>query len=194
MKAPGAGDASASISDIVDRFKLSGEKLVPAIIVARKKEPEPITLRRSNRVKPPVDGSLGLSVQNNAYVIFDISLHGINFIQPKDEEAFPVSSVVELTLAIDEKPYKLRATVVRTAEKEDGRYNSLDFTGISGEAEEILGIKLFSVEMQSTHLDGHLEQSGGLKIALLLPGREGPWRPVPIKSPLLPVHPDPVPS
>ena len=141
------------ISDIVDRFKLSSEKLVPAIIVARKKEPEPITLRRSNRVRPPEDGSLGLSVQNNPYVIFDISLHGINFIQPKDEEAYPVSSVVELTLAIDEKPYKLRATVVRIAEKEDGRYNSLDFTAMNGEAEEILGIKLFSVEMQSMHLD-----------------------------------------
>jgi len=141
------------ISDIVDRFKISGEKLVPAIIVARKKEPEPITLRRSSRVRPPDDGSLGLSVQNNPYVIFDISLHGINFIQPKDEEAFPVASTVELTLAIDEKPYRLRAKVVRTADKEDGRYNSLDFTGMSGEAEEILGIKLFSVEMQAMHLD-----------------------------------------
>jgi len=141
------------IADIVDHFELSKERQVPVIVVTRKKEPEPITLRRSTRVRPPEDGSLGVSVENNPYVIFDISLNGINFIQPKDEEAFSVSSIVELTLAIDEKPYKIRARVVRVAEKDDGRYNSLDFSDVSGEMVETLGIKLFSVEMQTMQLD-----------------------------------------
>ncbi|MDQ5988594.1 MAG: hypothetical protein CSYNP_04355 [Syntrophus sp. SKADARSKE-3] len=141
------------IADIVDAFELAPGRQEPAVVVTRKKEPEPVTLRRSNRVRPPGDGSLELLVQDSQYVIFDISLHGINFIQPKEEEAFPVSSIVELTLEIDEKPYKLSAKVVRVAEKDDGRYNSLDFSGISGEVEETLGIKLFSVEMLTMRLD-----------------------------------------
>ena len=141
------------ISDIVDQFEFSPQKQVPAIVVTWKKKPKPITLRRSNRVRPPEDGSLKLLIQNNKYAIFDISLNGINFIQPKDEETFSVSSILDVTLAIDERPYNLQAKVVRIAEKDDARYNSLDFSGMGGKIEDTLGIKLFSLEMQTPHLD-----------------------------------------
>jgi hypothetical protein len=143
------------ITGIIEDFELASRTRVPAILLDRKKDLKSITMRRSARVQPPEDGSFRLAIRGGSYGIFDISVHGMNFIQPPHEEAFAADEVFNLSLTIDEAHSDLRAKVIRTFEREGLRHVAIDFVDLDGEVEDILAIKLFALEMQSMLPDAH---------------------------------------
>ncbi len=107
----------AAVSGFGDDYALSSGIRVPPVVVDMKREPEEASMRKGFRIRPPSNSGLTLAIHGRNYVIFDISLAGLNFIQPLWQPAFKPTDSLECRLNIDGQSYPLKARVVRVSKR-----------------------------------------------------------------------------
>jgi hypothetical protein len=137
---------SAVVSGFGDDYPLSSGIRVPTIIVEMEQEPEETSLRKGFRIRAPRNSGLLLAIRGRNYLIFDISLTGVNFIQSPLQPPFKPSEVLECQLNIDGQSYPLKATVVRVSETAASRRIAAAFTNIGKEIQPVLSKKILLLE------------------------------------------------
>jgi hypothetical protein len=139
---------SGKISDIVSRYPILSTQYVPAIIIEDLRKLEGVTLRRSTRVRPGNNCGMSLIVRGRRAKICDISMNGINFMQPGSRNVLSPGDVFDFIMTAEDTIVELKAKVIRTSEKDDMQFTAADFMNMESDAEDILGMKLFVIEMQ----------------------------------------------
>jgi hypothetical protein len=128
-----------------DYALLSGTR-VPTIIVEMGREPEETSLRRGFRIRTPSNSGLTLTIMGRNYVIFDISVTGMHFIQPRWQPAFRRQDSLECRLNIDGQSYPLKARVVRVSEARESRRIAAAFIRLGKEVQPVLNRKILLLE------------------------------------------------
>ena len=139
---------SAVISDFTRDYVLSSGARVPTFVLDMKDEPKEINLRKSFRVQTSRDSGLSLAIKGKNYSIIDVSLMGINFIQPLTQAAFSPADILEVMLTIDGRSYHLNANVVRVSETVRTRLIGAVFINTGRDLENILGKKILMIERE----------------------------------------------
>ncbi len=137
---------SAAVSALEERYALASGTQVPAVIVERKGKPEEASLRKGFRIRTPSDSGLSLTIGGRRYVIYDISLTGMNFIQPLAEPAFKAPQPLEGRFTIDGQRYPLTVRVVRVVEAAGARRVAVAFLNTLREMQPILSRKILLLE------------------------------------------------
>ena len=137
---------SASVLGFGDDYALSSGIRVPTIIVDMEREPEETCLRKSFRIRTPTNSGLTLAIKGRNYVIFDICLTGVDFIQPLWQLAFKPSDSLECRLNIDGQNYPLKARVVRVSETLVSRRIAATFISMGKEMQPALSRKILLLE------------------------------------------------
>ena len=136
----------ATVSGFGDDYALSSGIRVPTIIVDMEREPEETCLRKSFRIRTPSHSGLTLAIKGRNYVIFDISLTGVDFVQPLWQLAFKPSDSLECRLNIDGQNYPLKARVVRVSETSVSRQVAVTFVGLDHGVQPVLSRKILLLE------------------------------------------------
>ncbi len=139
---------SAMIRGFGDDYELSSGMRVPTITVEMKHEPEETSLRKGFRIRTQSSSGLALTIQASNYPIFDISLTGVNFIQPSQQPAFKPSAVFECRLNIDGGNYPLMARVVRVVEAGTTRHVAAVFVNPGKDLQPVLSRKILQLERE----------------------------------------------
>jgi hypothetical protein len=136
----------ATISGFGGDYALWSGKRVLTIIVEMEREPEETSLRRGFRIRTPRNSGLTLTIRGRNYVIFDISLTGVDFIQPLWQPAFKPPDFLECRLNIDGQSYPLEARVVRVSENVVSRRIAAAFISLGSEVQPVLSRKILLLE------------------------------------------------
>ncbi len=136
----------ATVSGFGDDYALSSGIRVPTIVVDMKREPEEASLRKGFRIRPPSNSGLSLTIQGRNYIIFDISLAGLNFIQPLWQLAFKPADSLECRLNIDGQSYPFKARVVRVSKTSASRQIAATFISLGSEVQPVLSRKILLLE------------------------------------------------
>ena len=136
----------ATVLEFGDDYALLSGMRVPTIIVEMEREPEEASLRKGFRIRPPSDSGLTLTIRGRNYVIFDISLTGVNFFQPFPQPAFKPPNSFECQLDIDGQIYPLVARVVRVSETSVSRQIAATFISMGKEMQPVLSRKILLLE------------------------------------------------
>jgi hypothetical protein len=137
---------SAVVSGLGDDYPLSSGTRVPTIIVEMEQEPEETSLRKGFRIRAPRNSGLSLAIRGKNYLIFDISLTGVNFIQSPLQPPFKPSESLECQLNIDGESYPLKAKVIRVSETAASRRIAAAFMNIGKEIQPVLSRKILLLE------------------------------------------------
>ncbi|MHB8772242.1 MAG: PilZ domain-containing protein [Syntrophales bacterium] len=137
---------TAAVSALEEGYALVSGQQVPAVIVVRKGEPEEASLRKGFRIRTPSNSGLSLTIGGRRYVIFDISLTGMNFIQPLADHAFKAPESLDCRFTIDGQRYPLTVRVVRVAETAGARRVAVTFLNTVKEMQPILSRKILLLE------------------------------------------------
>jgi hypothetical protein len=129
-----------------DDYALWSGRRVPTIIVEMEREPEVTSMRRGFRIRTPRNSGLTLIIRGRSYVIFDISLTGVDFIQPLWQPAFKPPDFLECRLNIDGRNYPLKARVVRVSETVVSRRIAAAFLSLGSEVQPVLSRKILLLE------------------------------------------------
>ncbi len=139
---------SALISGFGDDYELSSGMRVPTIIVEMNHDSEETSLRKGFRIRTPSSSGLALTIQARGYPIFDISLMGVNFIQPALQPPFKPSAVLECRLNIDGRNYLLKARVTRIMETAAVRHIAAVFVNPGKDLQSVLSRKILQLERE----------------------------------------------
>jgi hypothetical protein len=151
----------ASITDLVDDYRLMSTQIVKALVVRRKSDPVPYSVRMFFRVGPTSKSRLEMSIYEKKVNILDISLGGARFSHRRNLR-LEEGEVIEVYLDIDGKPYNLHAMVLRTWESDNERLRnelalaSVEFVGMPTRLEHILSRKIREIERESRFGEGTL--------------------------------------
>jgi hypothetical protein len=137
---------AAAVSGFGSDYTLSSGKRVPIIIVDREQEPEPASLRKGFRIRTPSSSGLSLTIRGKKYPILDISLAGVNFIQPLLQRPFKPQDSYDCRLNIDGKGYPLKVRVVRVSETLVSRQVAAAFLDVGKEIQPVLSRKILLME------------------------------------------------
>jgi hypothetical protein len=137
---------SAVVSGFGDDYALLSGIRVPTIVVDMKREPEEASLRKGFRIRPPSNSGLSLTIHGRNYIIFDISLTGLNFIQPLWQLAFKPWDPLECRLNIDGQNYPVKARVVRVSKTSTSRQIAAAFISMGKELQPVLSRKILLLE------------------------------------------------
>ena len=137
---------SAAVSGFDDDYALLSGIRVPTIVVDMKREPEEASMRKGFRVRPPSNSGLSLTIHGRNYIIFDISLAGLNFIQPLWQLAFKPADSLECRLNIDGQSYPVKARVVRVSKTSTSRQIAATFISMGKEMQPVLSRKILLLE------------------------------------------------
>lgn len=140
---------SGKISGLVAQYPLASGQFMPAVVLEEVRKLEGMTLRRSSRVRPGEDGGLALVVRGRGAKVCDISMTGINFMQPGSRNVHSPGDVLDIILMPDDTIIEAKAKVIRTSEKDGMQFTAADFISMESGAEDIFGMKLFALEMRS---------------------------------------------
>ena len=136
----------ATVLGFGDDYALLSGTRVPTIIVEMGREPEETSRRRGFRIRTPSDSGLTLTIRGRNYVIFDISLTGVHFIQPRWQPIFKRQDSLECRLNIDGENYPLKARVVRVSETGASRRIAAAFLSLGTEVQPVLSRKILLLE------------------------------------------------
>jgi hypothetical protein len=139
---------SALVSGFGDDYELSSGMRVPTIIVEMNRDSEETSLRKGFRIRTPRSSGLALTIQARNYPIFDISLIGVNFIQPSLQPPFKPSTVLECRLNIDGRNYLLKARVIRIMETAAIRHIAAVFVNPGKDLQPVLSRKILQLERE----------------------------------------------
>ena len=144
----------ATISGFGEDYALWSGRRVPTIIVEMEREPEETSLRRGFRIRTPRNSGLMLTIGGRNYVILDISLTGVDFIQPLWQPAFKPTDFLECRLKIDGQSYPLKARVVRVSETVVSRRIAAAFISLGSEVRPVLSRKILQLEREDLSRHG----------------------------------------
>jgi hypothetical protein len=141
---------TAQVTDIVD-YELVGRQHVKALVVVRKNEPSPFSVRMAHRVAPTEDIHLRLFINEVSVEIIDISLKGARF---KHSKRLPLKAgtVVNASIDFGAHTYNFKGQVGRTWESDDfmvrkqSAFATVEFTTLNATAERALLHKLRQIE------------------------------------------------
>ncbi|MHB8907759.1 MAG: hypothetical protein ACYDAA_02625 [Syntrophales bacterium] len=139
---------SALISGFDDDYELSTGMRAPALIVEMIHDPEETSLRQGFRIRTPNRSGLALAIHGRNYLIFDISLTGVNFIQPSLEPPFKPSATLECRLNIDGTSYLLNARVIRVVDTAALRHVGAIFVAPGKDLQPVLSRKILQLERE----------------------------------------------
>jgi hypothetical protein len=145
---------SALISGFDDDFELSSGMRVPAVIVEINEDPEETSLRQGFRIRAPNKSGLALAIHGRDYLIFDISLTGVNFIQPPLQPPFKPSAALECRLIIDGTNYPLKARVIRVVDTAALRHVAVVFVDPGKDLQPALSRKILQLEREELSRNG----------------------------------------
>jgi len=145
---------SALVSGFGDDYELSSGMHVPSVIVEMKHDPEETSIRKGFRIRTPSSSGLALTIQACNYPMFDISLMGVNFIQPSLQQPFKPSAVLECRLDIDGRSYLLRARVIRVVETAAVRHVAAVFLNPGKDLQPVLSRKILQLEREDLNRHG----------------------------------------
>jgi hypothetical protein len=152
---------SAIISGFDDDYELSTGTRAPALIVEMNHEPERTSLRQGFRIRTPNKSGLALTIQARDYLIFDISLTGVNFIQPSLQPPFKPSTVLECRLSIDGTSYPIKARVIRVVDTTVLRHVAAVFETPGKDLQPALSRKIMQLERAELSRRGRPVKSPG---------------------------------
>ncbi len=152
---------SALISGFDDDYELSSGMRAPAVIVEMNHDPEETSLRQGFRIRTPHRSGLALAIHGRDYLIFDISLTGVNFIQPSLQPPFKPSAVLECRLNIDGTNYLVKARVIRVVETAALRHVAAVFVGPGKDLQPALSRKILQLEREELSRHGRRGKSPG---------------------------------
>ena len=136
----------AAVAALENCYLLASGERVPALRVEMKGDPEEASLRKGFRIRTSSSSGLALTIRARQYGISDISLTGLNFIQPLTEPSFKSPELLECRLAIDGQRYTLTARVVRVAETVAARRIAVAFLNTPREMQPALSRKILLLE------------------------------------------------
>ena len=136
----------AAVSGFGNDYALSSGKRVPIIIVDREQEPEEASIRKGFRIRTPSSSGFSLTIRGKKYPILDISLTGVNFIQPLLQTPFKPTDSFDCRLNIDGKGYPLKVRVVRVSETPVSRRVAAAFLNVGKEIQSLLGQRILLME------------------------------------------------
>ena len=143
----------AKIMDFVESYKLSESQYAKAIVVSRKAEAAPYSIRMFFRVEPTSQSNITLTVEYTQVNILDISLGGVKF---SHDRRLPINpnTVVGITIGIDGKPHQLQARILRTWEPDNERlrgtmrFTSAEFLHMHKTMEHELSRKIHQIQAE----------------------------------------------
>jgi hypothetical protein len=144
---------SARVLGFGKDYQLNSGMRVPTIIVEMIDGPQEKSLRQGFRIETPRRSGLLLAIQERNYPIYDISLMGVNFIQPSLDPPFKTSTVLECRLKIDGQDYRIKARVIRSAETAAARHIAVMFINPGKDFQHSLSRKILHLERE--HLSRH---------------------------------------
>ena len=145
---------SALISGFYDDYQLSSGMRVPAVIAEMNNAPEKTSLRKGFRIRTQSKSGLALTVQECDYPIFDISLTGVNFIQPALQPPFKLSAELACRLDIDGANYPLKARIIRVVETAAARHVAAVFVNPGKDLQPVLSRKILQLEREDLSRHG----------------------------------------
>jgi hypothetical protein len=144
----------ALVTELIDRYELSTDQDVRAIVVRKCTEPKPYEIRMCYRVGPSSKSGLTASIYDQKINVIDISLGGIKFSYHRSLR-LDTDKVVEVRLEIAGEVHTVEARVVRTWEAEQTRFKTelrfagAEFLNLSGKLEQELSRKILDMEKGS---------------------------------------------
>jgi hypothetical protein len=139
---------SARVSGFGNDYELSSGMRVPTIIVEMNHDPEATSLRRGFRIRTPRSSGLTLTIQARNYPIFDISLIGLNFLQPAHQPPFKPSTELACRLNIDGRNFLIKARVIRVTEIDSIRHIAAVFVHLGKDLQPVLSRKILQLERE----------------------------------------------
>ncbi len=146
----------ATVTDLIESYKLSGGREVRAIEVVKKEDAAPYSIRMFYRVAPTERSGLRMFVYGRKVNILDISLGGVKFSYDKGLE-LEMSRVIQMRLDIGDASYKLEGMILRTWDAEDERFinhlgfASAEFIQVDTRLENALSRKIREIERESRY-------------------------------------------
>jgi hypothetical protein len=143
----------AKIMDFVDNYKLSQSQEVRAVLVSKKGEPTPYSIRMFFRVEPTSQSNLTMTVEYNDVNVLDISLGGAKFSHGRRLLLNP-NTIVGITIGIDGKIHQLQARILRTWEPDNERlrgelrFTSAEFLHMDKTVEHELSRKIHQIQTE----------------------------------------------
>jgi hypothetical protein len=135
-------------------YVLKHGNVVKGLIVKKRREPRPVSLRMAFRLTPTPASRLRMYVSGQKVSITDISLRGASFSNPADL-GLAAGDLVQVGLDIGNKSYNLQARILRTWNQDDARmpqdvvFASAEFLNLKGNAERHLVRKLHQIEREA---------------------------------------------
>ncbi len=149
------------ILNIVDDYTLISSQVVDALVVQKRGEPAPYSVRMFFRVEPTSKSRLKMSVYEKDVNLLDISLGGAKFSHRKNLK-LEQDTVVEVHFDVDGKAYSVHAMVLRTWEGDNERlrhelgFASVEFADMTRQLEHALSGKIREIERESRFGEGDL--------------------------------------
>lgn len=142
---------SGEVEKIINDYRTSPNRIVPAILLKNITGIKSLNLRYSYRVRPPAGYDIELFMDNNKKLqLIDFSASGIKFSCTKHHK-FKIDQKIAISLSIRGKVYDLSTRVIR---KEKGRstgikqveFISAQFIGFNKKLEDTLAKEVRKVE------------------------------------------------
>jgi hypothetical protein len=150
---------SSIVTELIDRYKLSPDQEVRAIVVHKCTEQKPYDASMRYRVGPSSRSAMNVSIYDEKINVIDISLGGIKFSYDRSLR-LETDKVVEVRLGIAGEVYTIAARIIRTwqAERErfktELRFAGAEFLNLSGKIEQKLSRKILDIEGESPFIAG----------------------------------------